>query len=115
MSISKVNKIFAKNMKLRRVQLELSQEKLGELSGLHRTYIGGIEQFVRNPSVKSMEKIAKALKTDVALLTNKNFEEIMNGDYSLCHFDGKNYNFKTISSEDIAPKYLKMLDDLCNE
>jgi transcriptional regulator with XRE-family HTH domain len=37
-----------------------TQEKLGELTGLDRTYISDIERGVRNPSVKSLEKFAKA-------------------------------------------------------
>lgn len=32
--------IFARNVKKRRNELGISQEKLAELSGLHRTYIG---------------------------------------------------------------------------
>ena len=39
-----------------------TQEQLEEHSGLDRTYISDIERGVRNPSVKSIEKIAKALK-----------------------------------------------------
>lgn len=36
--------IFARNVKKRRNELGISQEKLAELSGLHRTYIGMIER-----------------------------------------------------------------------
>lgn len=113
MSITEVNKIFAKNIRLRRKQLGISQEKLGEMSGLHRTYIGGIEQFLRNPSIESMEKIAKALKIDVSILTNKNYDEIIQSDYSLCYFKNGKYYFKSLDIENIDPKYLKMLDKLC--
>ena len=114
MSTTKVNLIFAKNMKLRRKQLGISQEKLGELSGLHRTYIGGIEQFLRNPSIESIEKIANALKIDVALLTSENFESIMNSEYTVCHFKDGEYAFKPINAEDVDTKVLKILDKLCN-
>ena len=48
----------------------LSQEKLGELTGLDRTYISGIERGVRNPSLRNIEKIAKALKVKVSSLTS---------------------------------------------
>ena len=48
----------------------LSQEKLGELTGLDRTYISGIERGVRNPSLRNIEKIAKALKARVSDLAN---------------------------------------------
>lgn len=50
--------VFADNMKQRRKDLGISQEKLGELSGLHRTYIGGNKQYNGNPSLESMKKIA---------------------------------------------------------
>ena len=39
----------------------LSQERLAELAGLHRTYIGGIEQGRRNVSLINIYRIAGAL------------------------------------------------------
>ncbi len=38
-----------------------SQDKLSEASGLHRTYISGIERGIRNPTIKIVQKIAIAL------------------------------------------------------
>lgn len=57
--------------KLRSLRLEadLSQEKLGFMTGLDRTYISGIERGVRNPSLKNLEKLAKALKVSISDLT----------------------------------------------
>lgn len=39
----------------------LSQEKLADLSGLHRTYISDIERGLKTVSILSLLKIAKAL------------------------------------------------------
>lgn len=43
----------------------LSQERLGFICGLHRTYIGAIERGEENPSVKTLAKIAAALQVNV--------------------------------------------------
>jgi transcriptional regulator with XRE-family HTH domain len=51
----------ARNIRDLRLKAGLSQEKLAELSGLHRTYIGGIERAERNITLASVEKIAEAL------------------------------------------------------
>jgi transcriptional regulator with XRE-family HTH domain len=48
----------------------LTQEKLAELTDLDPTYISGIERGRRNPALKNIVKIAKALKTSVAKLTS---------------------------------------------
>jgi transcriptional regulator with XRE-family HTH domain len=48
-----------------REQAKISQEELGHLSGLHRTYVGAIERGERNPSVLSLQKIADALHVAV--------------------------------------------------
>ena len=39
----------------------LSQEGLGDVAGLHRTYIGGIERGEQNPSFTNILRISKAL------------------------------------------------------
>lgn len=43
----------------------LSQEELAEKAELHYTYIGGVERGERNLSLKSIERIALALKMDI--------------------------------------------------
>lgn len=63
-----IRHILAEN--LRRIRLEngLSQEKLGDLAGLHRTYVGSIERAERNVSIDSIEALARALKVSVPSL-----------------------------------------------
>lgn len=44
-----------------RNELNLSQEKLALKADVDRTYLAGVEQGKRNPSIKSLEKIINAL------------------------------------------------------
>jgi transcriptional regulator with XRE-family HTH domain len=52
---------FAARMRERRTELGITQEKLAELTGLHRTYVGSVERGERNVSIDNMERIAAAL------------------------------------------------------
>lgn len=63
---------IGKNIRTLRLSKGLSQEKLGEVAGLHRTFIGAIERGERNISIVTLHKIASALDTSVAdLITRK--------------------------------------------
>lgn len=57
--------LFGKNIKKYRLQSKLSQEKLGELTGLHRTYISDIERGLRSISLNNIEKLSKALNVEI--------------------------------------------------
>ncbi|NTV02435.1 MAG: helix-turn-helix transcriptional regulator [Chlorobiaceae bacterium] len=46
----------------------LSQEKLAELTDLHRTYISDLERAQRNPTLTTLSKIAKALSISISTL-----------------------------------------------
>ena len=52
----------------RRTAMGLSQEKLGEVAGLDRTYISGVERGVRNPTISSLGRIATALQCDLSAI-----------------------------------------------
>ena len=43
----------------------LTQEELGHRAAIHQTYLSGIEQGRRNPSIVVLARLAKALKADL--------------------------------------------------
>lgn len=57
---------FGERVRTLRLEAGISQEKLAELSDLHRTYISGVERGERNPSLTSISRIAKALKVSLS-------------------------------------------------
>lgn len=59
--MSKLLQIIGSNIKSLRQEKGFSQEKLAEVSGLHRTYIGAVERGERNISTKNIEKLANVL------------------------------------------------------
>ena len=56
------------NVRKRREARELTQETLAERSSLDPTYISGIERGLRNPGIKNVAKLAKALGLSTAEL-----------------------------------------------
>jgi transcriptional regulator with XRE-family HTH domain len=58
--------VFGRNMRRIRRARGHSQERLGELSGLHRTYIGAIERGEQNVSLLNIVQIASALRVPVS-------------------------------------------------
>ena len=53
---------FGQRLKALRIERGLSQEQLGLIAGLDRTYISGIERGVRNVSLINIFRIATALE-----------------------------------------------------
>ncbi|WP_307220487.1 helix-turn-helix domain-containing protein [Microbacterium sp. SORGH_AS_0888] len=56
--------MLGRNMRAHRQRLGLSQEQFAERLGYHRTYIGSIEQGLRNLSLRSLETLAEDLHVD---------------------------------------------------
>jgi transcriptional regulator with XRE-family HTH domain len=57
---------FGKRVRTLRERAGLSQERLAEKAGIHRTYIGGVERGERNLGLKNVFRIARALAVPVA-------------------------------------------------
>ena len=53
---------YGKAVRTIRQDKKISQEELGDLCGLHRTYISDIELGKRNVSLENIDKIAHALQ-----------------------------------------------------
>ena len=49
------------NVKRIRKEHDWSQEELAFETGLHRTYVSGIERGIRNPTISIIAKLADAL------------------------------------------------------
>ncbi len=63
-----LRQIFRNNVKFYRKQLNISQEKLAELSDLSTNYIGDIERTNRKVTIDTIEKVAKGLNINPTLL-----------------------------------------------
>jgi transcriptional regulator with XRE-family HTH domain len=63
-----IKKIVGANIRLFRDSRGLSQEELAHISGIHRTYISGLERGIRNPTITIVHAIAVALKIRVSEL-----------------------------------------------
>jgi len=59
--IRKINRRLGRRVRELRLTRGLSQEKLAFTAGVHRTYLGGIERGERNPTVKNLTLLARAL------------------------------------------------------
>jgi transcriptional regulator with XRE-family HTH domain len=59
---------FGKKLRAIRTKKGISQERLAELAGLHRTYVSSVERGERNVSLLTVEKFAEALETTMAKL-----------------------------------------------
>lgn len=63
---------LASNLRSQRKSRGLSQEKLADLCGLHRTYVGSVERQERNVTLATLEAFSKALGVSVPELLTPN-------------------------------------------
>jgi len=59
-------RLFGERLRELRTARDLSQERLAELAGLDRNYIGQIERAERNVALVNIVRIAKALGVEPA-------------------------------------------------
>ncbi|MCX2767872.1 helix-turn-helix domain-containing protein [Pseudoalteromonas sp. B530] len=59
---SSVMNAFGKAIKVKRVEIGLTQEELAEQSGLARSFVSGVERGEAKATIISVWKIAKGLK-----------------------------------------------------
>jgi transcriptional regulator with XRE-family HTH domain len=62
---------LARNLRQLRAERGLSQEELGDLVGLHRTYIGSVERGERNISIDNIARLAEAFGIKLSKLLEK--------------------------------------------
>lgn len=68
MSKKAILQFVGKRIRTFRNSISVSQEELGHLCGLDRTYISGIERGLRNVSLLNIESIARSLDVSIAEL-----------------------------------------------
>lgn len=71
-----IQETFALNLRRIRVAKQISQDELALTSGVERSYVGYVERGAKNPTIKTVEKLAIALGCKVSEL----FEEIAEGE-----------------------------------
>lgn len=56
--------VLGRNVRRRRDELGLSQEKFADVLACHRTYAGALERGEKNISLQSLERLAAVLQMD---------------------------------------------------
>lgn len=60
--------LLGKNVRRHRQLRGITQEELAHLADMKRTYVSDLERGTRNPTVRALGRLAKALKVDAATL-----------------------------------------------
>ena len=72
MSSKNILEVFGQNVLKYRKEVNVSQEKLADMAGVHRTYVGMVERAEKNITLRNMEKFAIALNVKIKdLLENE--------------------------------------------
>lgn len=69
---------FGKAVKIRRVEVGISQEALADKAGLARSFLSGIELGTKSPTILSVWRLAEALDckpSDLWLTAERLFQE----------------------------------------
>jgi transcriptional regulator with XRE-family HTH domain len=59
--ISSLQLVAAKNIRILRDKMDISQEAFADIIGCHRTYVGSVERSERNITLSTLEAFAKGL------------------------------------------------------
>ena len=63
-----VRETLAVNLQRIRREKHWSQEQLALETGIHRTYVSGLERGIRNPTITVVQKLAETLKVPFGAL-----------------------------------------------
>jgi transcriptional regulator with XRE-family HTH domain len=78
-----LRQVFARNVRLMRISVGLSQERMAAEAGLDRTFVGTLERGERNISIDNIELIAKAIGLPAYELMHPEFPELRGLDTTL--------------------------------
>lgn len=67
-SNNNIREIFSQNLRYYRIKSNISQAKLGELVDLSDKYISDLERQLYDPSLNTIDTLAKALNIETYLL-----------------------------------------------
>ena len=65
---TEIREIFSQNLRYYRIKANLSQEKLGEEAKISDKYVSDIERNLYDPSLQTIDSLAKALNIETYLL-----------------------------------------------
>lgn len=78
-----LRQVFARNVRLVRVNAGLSQERMADAAQLDRTFIGSLERGERNISIDNIERIATVLGLPPHRLLDPEFAQLHDLDETL--------------------------------